>query len=36
MPGGIPSDVYQEEDAKQAILLTDEIIAFIKDKMGVN
>ena len=35
LPDGIPSDVYQEEDAKQAILLTDEIIAFIKDKMGV-
>jgi HEPN domain-containing protein len=33
LPGGIPSDVYQEEDAKQAVLLTDEIIKFVREKI---
>jgi len=33
LPGGIPSDVYQEGDARQAILFADEIIRFIDVKI---
>ena len=34
LPGGIPSEVYQEEDAKHALGLAEKVIAFVKGKVG--
>lgn len=33
LPGGIPADVYQEEDAKMALLLANKVIEFVKRKI---
>ncbi len=33
LPGGIPSDVYQKEDASQALFLASKIIEFVKGKI---
>lgn len=33
LPGGIPSDVYQEEDAKQALSLANKVIEFVRSKI---
>jgi len=33
LPGGIPSDVYQKEDAKQSLFIANKIIKFTKAKI---
>jgi HEPN domain-containing protein len=33
LPCGIPADVYQEEDAKQAVVLANEVIGFVSGKI---
>lgn len=33
LPGGIPADVYQEEDAKSALYSANKIIEFVKEKI---
>ncbi|MFH1768863.1 MAG: HEPN domain-containing protein, partial [Candidatus Omnitrophota bacterium] len=32
LPGGIPADAYQEEDAVKAISMAEEVIEFIRNK----
>jgi HEPN domain-containing protein len=34
LPGGIPSEAFDAEDAKRAILLADEGIAFVRGQMN--
>lgn len=34
LPGGIPKEVFDEEDAKKAVSLAEEIIKFIGEKTG--
>lgn len=36
LPGGIPSEAFDEEDAEKAITLAEKIINFIKSKIAVN
>lgn len=36
LPGGIPSEIYQEEDAKQALFLADKVIEFVKNKISTD
>ena len=33
LPGGIPADAFDEEDARRAISLAEETLRFIKDKI---
>ncbi len=33
LPGGIPSEVYDEVDSERAIFVADEVIKFVKDQM---
>jgi len=34
LPGGIPSETFDENDAERAISLADKVINFVKSKMG--
>ena len=33
LPGGIPSDAYDEEDGQRAIYVAEELISFVKSQM---
>lgn len=33
LPGGIPAEAYQEEDAQKAISMAEEVIQFIRERM---
>ena len=33
IPGGIPSDVYDEHDSERAILVAEEVLKFVKERM---
>ena len=33
LPGGIPSETYDEVDSERAIFVADEVIKFVKDQM---
>ena len=33
LPGGIPSDVYDENDSQRALLVAEEVIKFVKERV---
>ena len=33
LPGGIPSDVYDEHDSERAILVAEEVLKFVKERV---